>query len=302
MTGSEAVSIVQFPHPGPEHDATAAVGGVFPWNDGPHKRKFLQADGSWHGEGDQQGSGAMRFWGEYEPPSRVTALGPKEGQQPRFLHEPLYPPSSSEERQNTDPLVLGGFWYSNCKQHQYNDKDSPTKMQGLTRGSVILFGSMLNHGFVLDTVFVVARATAYARSDLAGLDVPQHVREMALDPMNSTPSECMKFTLYDGATADAPVDGRYSFVPAIPAEDSRGRFERPQLHLSDPELLDLQLSQGTKRTFRTEPEAAAIWQEVRDQIWGEGLVLGTFLAPPAVDTAPGQEPEVRRRGGTRAVC
>ena len=45
MTEAKMASVVQFPHPGPEHKPPPA--GDMPWNTGSHRRKFLRAGGQW---------------------------------------------------------------------------------------------------------------------------------------------------------------------------------------------------------------------------------------------------------------
>ncbi len=109
---SPFTGLVQFPHPGAEHDASRFEGDVFPWNEGDHARKFRQVDGQWRYEDGTVGSGPLRFWGEYEPPSTARRIGPQQDRLPRWVHEPLYPPPRDGRRQNTDPLVLGGWQLS----------------------------------------------------------------------------------------------------------------------------------------------------------------------------------------------
>jgi predicted nucleotidyltransferase len=71
---------------------------------------------------------------------------------------------------NTDPFVFGGkFMYTLCQQYKKEKHTStltPTKLHSLEKGSVILFGSRLNHDFVLDTVFVVKCWKDHRKKDL----------------------------------------------------------------------------------------------------------------------------------------
>lgn len=45
MKQAPFTGLIQFPHPGSEHNAAAFDGSVFPWNAGDHARKFLEAPG-----------------------------------------------------------------------------------------------------------------------------------------------------------------------------------------------------------------------------------------------------------------
>lgn len=272
--------LVQFPHPGTEHNAKPFEGGIFPWNAGNHARKFLESPGRWRSEDGSSNSGLVRFWGEYEPPSAVRSIGPKQGLLPRWVHEPLYPPASSGHRQNTDPLVLGGFWYSNCKQHRVRAHSSPTVMQRLEPGSVILFGSKRNHVFVLDTVFVVGGRQGYGREDVEASPVPEHVKDMALRPLYSNPGRALDFSLYQGATVERPVDGRWSFVPALPVRQPSDRFTRPRVVLPDGIIKDTH-GMGLRSVPLSPAQLQDCWGRLLAAVYEAELVAATHLEVPA---------------------
>lgn len=269
------LAAVQFPHPGKEHKAKPYVGSVFPWNVGEHCRKFLEAPGRW-ATADATGEGMLRFWGEWEAPSDVVEeLSPAGPGHPRFVHRPRVEAERSGRRQNTDPLVLDGFRYSNCRQHQSKDQPSPTKMAELDVGSVILFGSMQN-GWVLDTVFVVGSRETYGRGDIEALTQQDPMLGYAaVQPLYSNPDRHLEFVLYRGATIDSPVESRYSFVPAVPAE--RGSFARP--HITHP-TLNYNLSMATRLLASTAHDVHELWSSMRDQVLAADLVLATSLAGP----------------------
>ncbi|MHB1535640.1 MAG: hypothetical protein ACYC1D_13735, partial [Acidimicrobiales bacterium] len=110
-------AVVQFPHPGAEHPAGLDDEGR--WNTGDHRRKFLLATGAWHDGDRPAGEGPLTFWGEWEPRSEIVARrsSPAPAGFPRFLRRPLWTYwDGTGNRQNTDPLVLGGFSYTNCRQ------------------------------------------------------------------------------------------------------------------------------------------------------------------------------------------
>ena len=164
-------SIVQFFHPGKEHgyDKTISKNGLFlkDWNTTDHKRKFLLSEGSYVKD-DKKYDGKLLFWGEWEPPSRVELLRrqtecPPYGKNPEYLHIPFLPPAndimkyqSKHIYQNTDPFVFGNYFiYAICRQkNKY--------LRTLKEGSLIIFGSKVNHRFVIDTVFVVKYAKKYS--------------------------------------------------------------------------------------------------------------------------------------------
>jgi hypothetical protein len=228
-------SIVQFFHPGGEHgyDKNCSKDGCFikDWNTlftkqgkgNGHKRKFLLNEGSYI-ENGQRHEGKLLFWGEWEPPSRVKELryqtnSSPYGINPEYLHCPFLP-SDEEIRkyqekhyyQNTDPFVFGNnFIYGICRQKRIK------KLRALEPGSLIIFGSSVNHRFVIDTIFVVKTANHYySLDDINKLNLgkyPDIVTQFITDKNNKIdPSHGL--TLYTGATFDDPIDGMYSFVPA----------------------------------------------------------------------------------------
>ena len=152
-SADDARYVVQFPHPGREHRPGDTE--WMPWNpQQKHARKFLRSRGRYVAKDDTVSEDPLVFWGEWEPPSRVIARWPRSRRLPRFLHEPVWhTPRHRVPRHNTDPWVFGKtFLYSNCK--QFTPHGTPSALQSVTRGSLILFGSKLDHEFVLDTVFV----------------------------------------------------------------------------------------------------------------------------------------------------
>jgi hypothetical protein len=226
--------VVQFPHPGLEHRPPKGA-AVFPWNLGRHGRKFLRALGRLLAD-----DGALRhtdvvFWGEYEAASRVLCRWSPTGELPTALHEPLLTtPPDSPKRQNTDPWVFGDrFLYSNCK--QLTPHGGASALQSLPRGSVILFGSQIGGQFCLDTVFVVAESLRYEVNDAADLPVDDAFRACTIESLavyehHAINLQAAQFTLHLGATNDNPVDGMFSFTPALPAGADGPRFARPAYH------------------------------------------------------------------------
>lgn len=278
---ADALAFVQFIHPGHEHAPDA--GDIKSWNRGPHRRKFLLADGTYL-LGSERCEGRVAFWGEWEPPSRVVARYPADGDLPRFVHEPILErPDSFRGLQNTDPYVFGDrFLYTGCQQHT-NRGATETQLRRLSRGSVILFGSCRDlTRFVVDTVFVVADSVDHSFRDhkevLHGV-VADHYWAVTLGPWYADGGDAMSFRLYLGATPQDPVEGMFSFVPCVPAESTEDpRFPRPELRLLG--SITPHLRQGKKMTkLASLHDVAGVWAQVVEQVERHDLALGTRIEP-----------------------
>jgi len=286
---SGPVYVVQFPHPGREHNPGKQ--DLMPWNTKSHARKFLRSPGDYVAPDGSVGEADLVFWGEWEAPSRVVARWPRDGRLPRFLHEPLWAVPHAPGIQNTDPWVFGDrFLYSNCK--QLTAHGNPSALQSLIPGSVVLFGSQLDDEFVLDTVFVVAdHGTAYTPVEATALEVEDAFRSCTLLPLATGTHERFdlsraRFTLLRGAMHDAPVAGMFSFVPARLFDGADPRFARPAIHLPERYLNPRsRQSPSGGRTRRSLKEARWVWESVRRQVFDAGCLLGwQFSTPPG----PGQ--------------
>lgn len=277
-TAPESVYVVQFPHPGSEHKPRTEV---MPWNQGPHHRKFLVADGTAQDADGQPQRDRYAFWGEWEAPSRVIDRWPTQGQLPQYLHRPFWSRPPAGERQNTDPWVFGDrFRYSNCKQLGPRPHRKPSALQRLTPGSVVLFGSQLAGDFVLDTVLVVADATSYTPGDGPHLDLDQAFATCTLDSLGADNNlDYREFTLFTGATPHDPIGGMFSFVPCRPAEGDP-RFARPAITV--PGVVNPASKQAPSGARRPLPPSRAkeVWDDVRWQVLDHDLLLGTHFDTP----------------------
>lgn len=204
------------------------------------------------------------------------------GRLPRALHRPYWTrPTARGFRQNTDPWVFGErMIYSVCKQIVGPER-SRTCMQDLPIGSVLCFGSTIDHEFCLDTVFVVASAQPWIPADVDDADVDD---AFAVCTAGSIAAGCTdaraRLTRYRGATVDDPVHGMYSFVPALPATDNGPRFARPALHL--PGLINPASRQSPRGAKRPLPTSAIrdAWEAVRYQVLAADLTLTVHLDTP----------------------
>lgn len=296
---SDIAYFVQFPHPRDEPPARGFIwvpvtqsrhhrdeaiprGRVMPWNTGSHCRKFLISAGRYIDDRHDVRAGELLFWGEWEPPSDIVTTWRAGGRLPRALHRPSwFRPPVEASRQNTDPWVWGDcMLYSNCKQARVDS------LQRLTRGSVVCFGSTFGDDFCVDTVLVIASAEPWDPADHDGIDADEafQVCTAASLAAGDGCSPDTGLALYRGATPEDPVDGMYSFVPAMPATTPYPRFARPPVRL--PGLINTKSTRSPRGSAR--PLAASTarqaWASVRRQVLDAGLTLAVHLDTPPVKT------------------
>ena len=269
------LQVVSLFHPGSEH--RESENGLKAWNNGSHRRKFVECVGQ-----TSKGTQLLRFWAEWEPPSVVRRIDQPIENGPRFVHEPLrgmY--RANRNYQNTDPLVFGGFNYAVCQQTA--QRSHITGMQQLDVGSMILFGSHIAGHFVLDTAFVVALRVPY-NADNYRVQLSQVVSEEILEvvarPLFENQTACngdgrtRDLIWYVGATIDQPVHGMYSFFPCVAAEKCPRGFARPSLS-----------EQNQKQGRRMEDlislaDVEARWLKVKQQVQSQNCEIGTYAKFP----------------------
>jgi len=277
VTNGGEATVVQFNHPGGEH---VPRGNAMAWNTGPHKRKYLLARGAIVApDGVVEFEGPLAFWGEWEPPSRVANRWPRQPGLPTVLHDPWWGSPPPGERQNTDPWVFGPeFLYSNCK--QLNPSGSPSALQHLPRGSMILFGSTLAGQWIIDTVFVVAEAVdEYRPVDRINYG-SEAFRSCTIESLATGGHASSSYTLFRGATPRDPVNGTFSFVPCAPAADGPPRVARPAIQLDG--VVNPKSRQSPSGARRRAPlaEVASAWHAVVSQVLNQGLELAVDIAEP----------------------
>jgi hypothetical protein len=282
---NEKLCFVQFLHPGGEHGFDEP--GLKHWNRDAHKRKFLRSPGRVvFADGDARAEEVV-FWGEWEPPSRVTEVERPVPHGPRWVHEPFLPGERPTGwRQNTDPFVFGDFHYTGCLQHT---KFGPTQLRYLARGSVVLFGSCIGgSSFALDTVLVVDRWIDHTRFDYedTGHNVSSTYYETTVlpwyDGANVNPERSHR--LYFGAWYEQPLEGMFSFVPGRMADDALGGFARPIIDIA--QIITPTQSQGKR--LNPQPSLEAVkryWTRVVNQVEKARLSLVVHVEPPPVASA-----------------
>jgi hypothetical protein len=175
---------------------------------------------------------------------------------------------------------------------------------------VILFGSTLGLAsgagprFVLDTLFVVAEQ----RQRFTPTDPPNTDEAFRISTIESlstggernacgTSNACGDanawFTLYSGATYEAPINGMYSFVPCRRADREDFRFARPALSLPV-EIVNPRRWQSPKGAGRPLPphQIWELWKIVRDQIIAAGCLEGVYF-PTQPENQSASDPAVR---------
>ena len=261
---------IQFAHPGPEARPTSP--GFVEWNrtalpnshvcdDSTHRRKFLQAKGTWLKDEQESNKVSLWLWGEWEPESEQlqnsSFLPGTDRGMPQFLWKPYWIPKQDYQgHHNTDPCVFGGFYYAICKQ----TTEVGQRLRYLPTGSVIIFGSLLGGEWVVDTVFVVSGRRHYhvhafdemvtnqqlQLPDGRQFQLPDGLKEVVFKSIrNSGVKPVMSF--YVGATFRNQVEGMYSFFPCVPAPhagNSSSGFKRPAIEL-DTKYFNPGLGQGT---------------------------------------------------------
>jgi hypothetical protein len=285
---NDKLCFVQFMHPGGEHEPDAGLSKE--WNTGEHKRKFLKQTGRYLVDGRVE-QGEMLFWGEWEPESQAQRIDNPTPQGPRYIHKPYYVvPESYHGLQNTDPFVFGEpFHYTGCQQRT---RRGATQLRYLSRGTVILFGSYLDHAFLVDTVFVVDdcidHSLANYRTVLAGA-ISEGYEKVTIFPWYAESSTASKscvpadrqetWRLYFGASYDSPLHGMFSVFPCLPYKANSEGFARPRINM--PGMITNNLYQGKKSTEqRSLDDMKMLWDQVTEQVKGQGLALGVHAEMP----------------------
>lgn len=287
MSTSEFGGVVQFPHPGTEHKCAE---GWTRWNTNDHRRKFMLNEAIYLDENNAEQQGDVTFWGEWEAPSEQISSWPSGETLPRSLVRPHFPGPLIGTGQNTDPYVFGdSFKYSVCKQFR---KPRPghagrsTYLARLAVGSLILFGSKLDHEFVLDTAFVVGSSVPYTPAtwtkDVAATTSAVY-RSVTFAPAHTTfipEVSDVPLRLYSGATPANTVQGTYSFFPCLPVTDgSYPRFSRPVIRLDN--IINPALMMSSRRTELPQDAIVEAWSSIRQQVLDADLLLGVAAAEPS---------------------
>ena len=235
-TGSQ-LCIIQFQHPRNEigvcnQDTKCKDIFLVPWNSKEHRRRLVQHSGKFVMEGvDDEGS--LAFWTEWEADTKAKNLKPMGNNMlAKRIHFPLplkHMVNQNHDSQgcvrvtsphcaisacgnflNTDPCVFGrSFKYSNCRQN------ATTRLKHLMPGSLIVFGSVLNGQYCLDTVFIVADNPTPFRTSNTGIKsviCTDEYRILTLERLVS--NNPVDYVFYRGVTFQKGMTTPFSFTPS----------------------------------------------------------------------------------------
>jgi hypothetical protein len=260
------------------------------WNRGPHKRKFLCADGLITRRPKEHPiRRTFTFWGEWEPPSRVRAIPQISDGYPKWRHTPELNLEAKKtvnsnllcddmNFQNTDPLVFGDrFLYVVCQQIK---NGRLTTLSRLNTGDIILFGSCVcgRKMFAVDTVFVVGIHEMVHHVDKLP-DWESDLHNIITTDLIDIPKCGLRF--YGGETWSS--EGPFSFVPCLPTTLDGEGFRRPVIQPSGilSGIITPTLSQGHKiTTFDDDKYALAVFDAVVGQVINQGCCLATTIDEP----------------------
>jgi hypothetical protein len=280
----DQICLVQFPHPGREWgpDRGSSLRSWTQPKEG-HGRKYIRHSGRFSWDGITVQEGEIGFWGEWEAPSSVTPIEHHETGGPKWIHEPTTDVQGMpEKRQNTDPYVFGGFFYTGCKQEKRLRSGgwAPTAMQRLAAGSVILFGSTIADDFVVDTVFVVSDGRPHNQHDFQTVlrdQVPAAYWDVMLRPWYADDTGGRSYRLYRGATIANREAGIFSFIPCLPFPDAGRGFLRPRIDLKG--IVNPGSRQANRLTVLDNIGAIIpLWRSVVEQVLKQGCALGVAIA------------------------
>jgi hypothetical protein len=290
--------VIQFSHPGPEHKSIKT--GWQSWTLDHHARKFMFSTGNWIDSNSEIHSGEFTFWGEWEAQSEIISTAPSTPGLPRNIVIPRFggPINPVEGLMNTDPYVFGEqFKYTLCRQSMQNG--SSTILSRLTPGTLILFGSVVNGYFSLDTAFVtgdsIQKHSRHTWENEISAVLSETYKEATLKPMywdKKVPDE-FTYSLYFGATPNSPFNEMYSFFPCLPSESGTPlRFARPVINLEG--LVNHSSARTFKKTSGDSEMVKNCWTSVVEQVRAQGLSLGVHAVEPVVTAIPESLRQPRR--------
>ncbi|GIX41642.1 MAG: hypothetical protein KatS3mg129_1375 [Leptospiraceae bacterium] len=264
--------------------------GLMLWNSYEHKRKFIKIKGDCIINTDHfKKNLPLVFWTEWEAESIFQLVNTNDIEKPQHIHIPIlvedYPYSMDKFFQNTDPFVFGkNFIYSNCRQLQFSS------LKNLAPYSLILFGSKVNHKFVLDTLFVVKNKFSYNSNNIDNLKQVYKsslFEKVVLQPIlqflkNHT------LSLYEGVSyyEKEKFDGIFSFVPCKIYKSPNYLFKRLELSPEKfPEIYSKNgniSGQGIKIIDSNKEQIQLFWKRIYQELFNNDLCAGISFHYPAI--------------------
>jgi hypothetical protein len=293
---------------------------VVKWNTGGHRRRLIEHRGTFVTSSGKS-VGDLAFWTEWEAKTiahKLRHLASNCNMCAKRIHRVLTPvcnevadmcspetPDCAGEDmsyQNTDPCVFGAsFKYSFCKQ------DATHGLRCLPPGSLIVFGSIHDGQYFLDTVFVVASNPVVYETSAAGvamIDCSNEYRKLTLERLISNPPG--EYVFYRGVSFKCGNPAPFSFTPAYKFSTDRIKSRESYEAEANSEqcrkrcLLDLQelnakagkhgfLARNPFDISRTRPTTItpanrqcikAVWDDIVSQVAKQGFVLGVCFDWP----------------------
>jgi hypothetical protein len=277
---------VQLNHPGNEKPFAIGNGYIHynnqiirEWNNDilqngkkPHYRKFIRNNGVLlkNLKSQPQYNNKLLFWGEWEGNSFFYQNNNGNGI-PNGIHEPFHS-ILIRGFQNTDPYVFGDYFkYAICSQTGI--------MCNLPNGSLILFGTTTNIGFLLDTVFVIKTyETANAICNNNAMNYSNVYREETLEQLGNIylgPNPSLNNKVYQGQTW-WDCNDFFSFVPC--KLDSSNSYNKVILNI--PYLSNQKVGHLYKHFENC--NSIDIWNDVVICVLNQGFYLGIRFDEPTI--------------------
>lgn len=267
--------IILLPHPGGERTPPRKRAGRCPWprKSSDHQRKWLTSGGTFLDCIDGPAAyDTLGVWCEYEAPTFATPATGKAS----WLHcidaSELSTASSGNEL-NTDPWIwYPGFLWSVCRKTRKHERRAVRK---LVQGDLVLFGSVLDKKWCLDTVLVVEQRHVPPPNDAA------YVRfvKQPLKPLLPRPTKGCPWRLDAETFSFAPVQvGNVSVAPgrvdisSIVTSLVRGNGESPKAW-NHQALVACVPSLGAT--------VSDIWNQVASAVIAAGMKLGVCFSYPS---------------------
>lgn len=264
-----SANVIIVPHPGSERTPRCGSNYLdWPKPESPHARKFIRSRGKWTLPGMKREPAFLEYWTEYEAPTfceNVSSSSPC----PSVVQ--TIDDKISKGEFNTDPWIYyPGFIWSVCRHN---------KLGRVNEDDIVLFGSVFNHKWVLDTLMVV-KERFYSQ-------VPSHAGELFdtlfRDIVGHTIEEA-----YSPVVGKTPENGSiFSFSPAVVANEGHRPFPRPAIgHLFSKLRKSSNGNSPSPRNSRAlvhcnyagSPEE--IWKTIVEEVQRNQLVLGTSFCHP----------------------
>lgn len=180
-----------------------------------HARRLVVHNGQYVDGKNSLQTGNLSFWTEWEAATTATRMPssstPGNARWYHVVKSPLV--NIPKNGINTDPCVFGStFKYCCCQQHTKGE-NGPRTLRRLPKGSMILFGSRFNGGFILDTVFVVDKRQDYTEGDsatISRLGISDEYHALSIDRLHDKKDH----TFYRGASFNPEKGSTWSFTPA----------------------------------------------------------------------------------------